>query len=238
MTSIGLIERVVLLTSLMLIGGKCVLAMPGQTFSTATENLLLTTNVSGEKVHQVSSSLPATLAELQQRMAKTGSLRRAFTQYRQLRVLKQPLVSKGEMYYRKGSGICWVLSSPVPAKVLLTRDHIIIEDKQSGTQRAQTSNPVLGVFTELFFSVFSGDLGQLNEKFSVQWTLDSDHWRLKLTPVDELIRSVTSAIEVTGSDHIDTVLMQHHSGDNTLLEFHQASFDSDQDQQGCQYEQD
>ena len=163
-------------------------------------------------------NLPHSLAALSAQLSQTQFLSSHFIQTRKLKLLPKPLVSSGDMRYLKNTGICWQLTKPIPASIYLGQDQVVVKDKVS-EQRLGPSNPVLGLFSQLFFAVFSGDFSQLESEFKITWQSDYQGWSIQLSPTGELVAKVASQIIVTGSAQIDTVLLHHEGGDTTALQF-------------------
>lgn len=163
-------------------------------------------------------TLPATLSAMQQRLADTQRLTSTFTQTRTLTLLSRPLISSGTMAYDKKEGICWQLLKPVPASVMLSRDQVLVQDIESKQVIKQT-NPVLRLYSNLLFSVFSGDLAALQEHFTLTWSTEGDRWQLNLQPLDPLMAQLAATIRIIGGQHIDQVSLLTQEGDQTLLEF-------------------
>lgn len=177
-----------------------------------------------QQVTAINSQVPQTLEQLKQQLSQTDFVTTDFVQERQLKILKKPLVSKGAMTYAKRGGICWQLASPVPAAILLTQTQVSMSDA-AGETTIQKSNPVMRLFTNLFFSVFSGDLDALYNQFEVDWILlNEDQWSLTLTPKNDDVASIAAKYVIYGSQFVDRVSLQQLNGDSTVLLFRNPNF--------------
>ena len=182
--------------------------------------LLLFCSISGAASagHAANSATPQSLAELSARLSETQFLTSSFRQTRKLRLLPKPLTSRGDMTYVKSLGICWQLEKPVAASIFLGENQIVLKDKAT-EQRIENANPVLALFSQLFFAVFSGDFSVLENEFSITWESNDQGWIVTLLPIGDLVAKVAHTIVIRGGEQIESVLLLHAGDDSTKLQF-------------------
>lgn len=160
------------------------------------------------------------LNSLQQQLAQSETVRGDFTQSRHLEMFDQPLSSQGQFTLSKSRGLLWQQESPFPVHLVLTEDKLrqTFAGQEPQTITAQ-ENPMAFYFSHVFLAVFHGDTAALKEQFTIQFSAESGHWRIKLTPIKAPLNAVFQHITLTGRDDIEHLELQELRGDKTEIAF-------------------
>ncbi len=152
-----------------------------------------------------------------------------FTQYRKLKVLKKPLISKGKFIFKQDLGIAWLQLTPFQTSIILMQGNIIQKDSQ-GQIRVTTADQTskANVFSQempkLMNALLTGNLQQLNKQFKLFYKpAAQQQWQLGLIPLDQNIRKAIPKMVLSGKHHIDSLVLLNNNGDTTRIEFDNLS---------------
>lgn len=160
------------------------------------------------------------LSNIAQRLTKSELICGKFVQSKSLRALTRPLVSHGNMIFAAGKGVLWQILKPFPARALVTGDALIKWDDNNVPHRVSYGQtPAFRALSEVFLSVFAGELGQLRKTFTVESNMDGRSWQLTLVPRDSKFAVIIAAIRVSGDKFVDEIIIGEGRGDKTLIEF-------------------
>ncbi|QQX79890.1 outer membrane lipoprotein carrier protein LolA [Shewanella sp. KX20019] len=170
---------------------------------------------------------PSELTQLSKQLAPSAQAKGLFTQYRQLKVLKQPLISRGSFVFSKQQGVIWQQLSPFESTLILQAGRLIQIDSQgqvqvSDAQQSPSANQLSQLMPILLNALLSGDLPTLEQHFklSLQSTSSTDaQWQLGLTPIDPLVKKAMPRLVLIGEQHIQTLILFSDNQDRSRIEF-------------------
>ena len=162
-----------------------------------------------------------------------------FTQYRQLKVLKKPLVSHGRFAFDAEQGLVWQQTKPFPSSLILLEGELIQIDSSGHRQVTKASESQgAGAFAEtmpkLMKALLSGKISALNEQFTLYLiqdtpksgrisSEDSSHWQLGLVPKDPLMLKVIPQMVLEGDAQLTRLTLLSGNGDSSRIEFEQIN---------------
>lgn len=147
-------------------------------------------------------------------------IRAEFTQTKQMQALKRPLISTGQLTYSRNHGVLWQIFQPFHISYVLGEDKIMEIDangvrKEKGVREV----PGLAQVGRLFRALLSADASTLHSYFDVTAHGDTDKWQLILKPRQQQISKSLSLIELSGSQFVETIVMNEARGDTTTIAF-------------------
>jgi hypothetical protein len=173
------------------------------------------------------ASQPDTLAWLGSHLRGNLTLCAEFVQKKVMTALSRPLISKGRLIFLAGQGVLWRVMEPFPAKVLVKETEMIKWDEDGTARRlSYGQSPLFHALTQVFLSMFTGDLSRLETAFVVTPVQTGEDWRLTLSPNDPGFAKFISVIEVGGGRFVEELLISEPSGDKTMIEFINMDVDS------------
>ena len=151
-----------------------------------------------------------------------------FTQYRYLKVLKQPLISQGEFIFKEQLGLAWLQHSPFESALILTQGNLIQIDSDGNKQLTQASdnqeaNNLAQMMPTLMSALLRGNIAPLAEQFSLHLVEGEQGWQLGLIPLDNLLAKAMSGIVLQGSHQLDSLTLLSSNGDRSQIKFEQLS---------------
>jgi len=133
--------------------------------------------------------------------------------------LDEPLISKGNLRYRRPSQLSKFITEPVHI------EQHIKDGRLSVLHNGKTHTVHLSEQIELAASIYAlqsvldGDAEKLQTLFIPQYNELDDHWNLKLSPIDKQVADSIELIKLQGTgNQIQKVFIQFSNGDSLLTE--------------------
>lgn len=149
----------------------------------------------------------------------------AFTESRQSSLLKEPLVTTGELRFKPPSTLERKVTTPFVERYVIEGDRVTIE--RPGTDAPRTlslgSQPLLANLVETIRALLRGDLRTLARLYRVELAGSRDDWALTLLPSDPAMVEFVASVRVTGhAGMLDEMEVVEPNGDRTVTRFTQA----------------
>ena len=164
-----------------------------------------------------------------------------FVQNKYFTVLKNPVVSSGELYLDQALGFVWHTSKPIASTMILKDDGLFSIDHRQQQKQINNATPIATVL----MSALSGDLAALESQFSLAATsikkvsstkealtkasftktASSSQTCIELTPKDATIANVMRVIELCGKDTVDHLVLFETSGNRTEIAINLTAVD-------------
>lgn len=163
---------------------------------------------------------PLSPGQLAQLTANPERLQGQFRQQKYLGVFDTSLTSSGRFDYQRSGQIRWQTELPVQSELIMTRAAII--NRQAGQEliRMDTqSQPAAKVMSDIFFAVMASDWSLLSDYFLMQGELQAGAWVAHLTPLQADMATLIGAVELSGSQFLERVVMHEANGDRITIEF-------------------
>ena len=169
------------------------------------------------------AALPAAAAEfdlprLFDSLAKKTPQRTQFHERKFLKLLDQPVESRGELLFTPPDRLEKRTTSPKPERVLVDRERITLERAGRTYGMGLRENPGVAVLVESIRSTLAGDLGALTRTYSVALDGNAARWRLVLRPLDPAVSTLVERIEIGGAQaDVRAVEIFQADGDRSLM---------------------
>jgi outer membrane lipoprotein-sorting protein len=149
-----------------------------------------------------------------------------FVQVKKSKLLKEPLYSKGVMYFDAAGKFLWKVIEPSPVTILLENNTVLIhypDLSKTVERRVNNVDNILGRYIGIGQS-----LEELNKRYAIKLLPSSDetHYHLSLKPKDSTIPRYISLIEVeVNSQELipDKIRLKEPEGDYTLIQLKYTS---------------
>lgn len=167
------------------------------------------------------------LTQLSKELVPSTQAKGLFTQYRQLKVLKKPLISQGDFVFSKQHGVIWQQLSPFETTLILQAGRLTQIDSQgqiqvSDAQHSTSANKLSQLMPTLLNALLSGDLATLKQYFKLSLqspTSTNAQWQLGLTPIDPIVKKALPRLVLIGEQHIQTLILFSDNQDRSRIEF-------------------
>lgn len=171
------------------------------------------------------AAAPFTVEQLTALLAAQPESVIAFTETRHSSMLKEPLVTTGELRFKPPSTLERRVDTPYAERYLIEGDRVTIERPGSGAPRTLSlgSQPLLANLVETIRALLRGDLQSLTRLYRVALRGEPGNWALTLLPSDPAMVEFVASVHVTGRAAALTEMeVVEPNGDRTVTRFVRA----------------
>jgi outer membrane lipoprotein carrier protein len=160
--------------------------------------------------------------KIEQASAALTSIQSSFTQVKNISVLSETVVSKGNLLYKKSDKLCWEYVSPYYYLFALNGDKVTIKNEQTTSQFDTKSNALFKEISLLLVNSISGT-GLIDpKKFDATFYENASIVKVILSPKSKTMKSFLSSISLYFDKKnylVGSIEMNEPSGDNTVIVF-------------------
>lgn len=136
-----------------------------------------------------------------------------FEQRKYFTILKQPIVSTGEVYLDQTLGFVWQTQHPLSSVLRLKKSGLYMQDTVSPEREIKGA----GTITQVLMNALSGNVSALENEFSFQPSKQKAC--ISLLPKENLLANVMKAIDLCMVDNkLNSIVLFEHSGNRTEID--------------------
>ncbi len=159
------------------------------------------------------------LPRLMQALATSPATQVAFTEKKFSTLLSVPVVSTGNLIYRRPDIVEKHIDTPRKESYRFTGDELVLRRSGSEKRIPLSSQPLLSAFAASLRGVLGGDLVLLRGHYQLALQGLENSWRLDMTPIDEETGRYVQRISVSGQGgKIAQIEVRETSGDHSVLQ--------------------
>ena len=175
---------------------------------------------------QAGHALALEPAELMRQLAAVESSQATFVETRHSALLKEPLVLRGTLAWRRPAWLEKHVLQPYDELVTLDGDTLTIDNRTRG-RKLRTSvsgSPAVAALVEGIRAARAGDLATLEQHFAVRVEGGAARWSMSLKPTDEeLARPVAAIVGSGAAGRIERVEVEETGGGRAVMEIREES---------------
>ena len=150
-------------------------------------------------------------------------LRADFSQTKQLKALRRPLLSAGTFLFAAEQGIYWRTQTPFHNVFVISPNTILQQAEGQKPIRIDVAErPIVRGFTDVFLSLFAGETQGLEKRFELYFSGRADAWTLGLKPKGAILEKLIDRVVLCGGDTVRQIQFIEATGDRTLIQFSQV----------------
>ena len=152
---------------------------------------------------------------------KTTSIKSDFVQEKNLSMLSEKIVSKGNFWFKKDSRVRMEYNQPFKYLMILNKDKVFVKDGQKENKVSTRSNKLFQQINKIMIDCMQGTALN-NPDFKTRVFENKAGAFVELTPVTKGLKELYKSINVLVDKRDFSVLsreMQELSGDNTIIRF-------------------
>lgn len=143
-----------------------------------------------------------------------------FSQSKYLAQLETSIHSSGSFNYIRDKKIIWHTLTPINSTLELTpKTMLSYQDGVQVNKLDTDTNPVVAVFSDIFFGVMTAQWQVLEAYFSVNAEVSGDQWKATLVPVDERIGGFINKVTLEGDEYLQEIALYEPEGNITHIKF-------------------
>lgn len=120
--------------------------------------------------------------KMQTESQNTASIQSTFVQERQLAAMTQPLVSKGNFWYKKPASVRWEYVEPYTSLIIITKRKVFVKDDDKQQEYDMQSGSAFQNLGEIMFKFVLGDINAAEKDYKVDYQENNTMFFVKLTP--------------------------------------------------------
>ena len=163
--------------------------------------------------------------ELMRRLAAVESSRATFVETRHSALLKEPLLLRGTLTYRRPASLEKRVEQPYQERVAIDGDVLLIESRRGRKLKTSVSgSPGIAALVEGIRATRAGDLAALERHYEVGVAGRAERWSMTLKPVDAEVARYVASIVVSGSaGRIARFEVQEAGGDRSVMDIREET---------------
>ena len=152
---------------------------------------------------------------------KTTSIKSDFVQEKNLSMLSEKIISKGNFWFKKDSRVRMEYNQPFKYLMILNKDKVYVKDGQKENKVSTKSNKLFQQINKIMIDCMQGTALN-NPDFKTRVFENKNGSLVELIPVTKGLKELFKSINVIVDKKDFSVLsieMQELSGDNTIMRF-------------------
>lgn len=145
---------------------------------------------------------PPTLEELMAGLGAMPGLSARFREEKHLTLLREPLVSRGAIYFAPPDRLARWVEEPVPSRLVVDGRGLAYSGDGETGHVPMDSHPMVGLFVHSLRMILGGDLAGLRRLYEIEYgpadAAGPEAWRARLVPLREPLRGTIAELRLRG----------------------------------------
>lgn len=152
-------------------------------------------------------------------LAAAPNRRASFVEDKRIAALRTPLISHGELAYRKPNHLEKITTAPGYESLVVDGDRLTIGDGSKDAPRVVdiNSRPEIGTLVATIRGAVSGDLALLRRYYDVSGTGSAQAWSIMLHPRDPAVATLVKQVQLVGGAELQAIQSVFPNGDSDTL---------------------
>lgn len=158
----------------------------------------------------------------------TTSMKCDFVQEKTISFMKDKMISKGKLTYKKPDMLKFEYHTPFQYIMVLNKGKVIIKDNGTTSKFDANSNKLFKTINEMLLSTVQGNVFGTTD-FSIVYKENESNYLLEMTPINDQLKSVMKGMKLyidKKSYQVNTAEMIENSGDKTLFKYSNRQLNS------------
>jgi len=153
---------------------------------------------------------------------KINTIESDFIQEKNLSILSNKIISRGDFCYRKENNIRWEYHQPYQYLIIISNDKIFIKEDKSQKQYDIQSNKMFQEMNKFISGCIQGDILKNEKEYKVGYFEDEKSYYVSLIPNAEKMRQMLNEVQIWFNRNdltVTRIIMLESGGDYTKIEF-------------------
>jgi outer membrane lipoprotein-sorting protein len=159
---------------------------------------------------------------------KVNTIKSDFTQEKNLSMLSEKIISKGQFWFKKDNMVRMEYTHPFQYLMILNKNDIYIKDGAKENKISTKSNKLFQQINQIMVDCVKGSAFS-NKDFSVKVFQNNTGYLIEMTPINKTLKDMFKNINVTVDKKqysVNSIEMLETSGDNTIITFQNKEINS------------
>jgi outer membrane lipoprotein-sorting protein len=174
--------------------------------------------------------IPGFKQKLVSMSANVNTIESNFVQEKNLSVLANKIISKGQFCYKKDNNIRWEYLQPYHYLIIISKDKIFIKEDQNQKQYDIQSNKMFQEMNRFISGCIQGDILKNDQEYTVGYFEDDKNYFVSLVPKSASMRKMLNEVQIWFSRAdltVSRITMVESGGDYTKIEFTNKKLNTD-----------
>ena len=152
---------------------------------------------------------------------KTASIKSDFIQEKNLAMLSEKIISKGNFWFKKDSRVRMEYNQPFKYLMILNKDKVYVKDGQKESKVSTKSNKLFQQINRIMIDCMQGTMLS-NTDFNTRVFENKNSALVELSPLTKGLKELFKSINVIVDKKdfsVASIEMKELSGDNTIIRF-------------------
>ena len=159
--------------------------------------------------------------EISEVAAKLKTMKCDFIQTKQLKMLRENMVSKGKMYYQQGNKLRWEYESPYSYVFVLNDSKVVLKNNKRNDVIDVNQNKMFREIVRIMMNTVVGKCMTNDKDFKVSMAISPAEYVATMTPLRKDLKQMFNTIVLHFNRHskmVSQVELHEKNGDKTIIE--------------------
>jgi outer membrane lipoprotein-sorting protein len=153
-----------------------------------------------------------------------------FVQEKNLSVLSDKIVSKGQFFYKKPNNIRWEYTDPYKYLIIISNNQLFTRDDKSQKQYDIQSNAMFQEMSRFISGCVQGDILKNERDYAISYFESSKSYYVKLIPRNEKMKQMLNEVQIYFDRNdltVSSLKMIESGGDYTRINFNDKKLNTE-----------
>jgi outer membrane lipoprotein-sorting protein len=152
--------------------------------------------ITAQESYRPMSDIEAFKSKLTAMSESTNSITSGFVQEKNLVVLSEKIISKGQFYFKKENNIRWEYLEPYKYLIIITNDKLYTRDDKNQKQYDIQSNKMFQEMNRFISGCIQGDILKNDKDYTTEYFENSKLYYVKLVPRAEKMKQMLNEVQI------------------------------------------
>jgi outer membrane lipoprotein-sorting protein len=152
--------------------------------------------ITAQESYRPMADIEAFKSKLTAMSESTNSITSNFVQEKNLVVLSEKIISKGQFYFKKENNIRWEYLEPYKYLIIITNDKLYTRDDKNQKQYDIQSNKMFQEMNRFISGCIQGDILKNDKDYSTEYFENSKLYYVKLVPRAEKMKQMLNEVQI------------------------------------------
>jgi outer membrane lipoprotein-sorting protein len=161
---------------------------------------------------------------------KVNTIESDFMQEKNLSMLSNKIISKGQFWYKKDNNIRWEYIQPYHYLIIISNNKIFIKEDKNQKQYDIQSNKMFQEMNKFISGCIQGDILKNEKEYSAGYFEDDNSYFVSLVPKAEALRKMLNEVQIWFNRNdltVSRIKMIEYGGDYTRISFMNKKLNTD-----------